>query len=135
MLPARTSFFFYLFVTFIYIIQRCAPVEPQYLTFAVENCREENSYYKMISEILCLLTTGFLPQTTRNLGSGSKSVWWSPIPSSPPRQDYVIYQGDILLPTNENLRNAIKVKKHLWKNGIVPYEFRDNFSKLFLLPY
>lgn len=40
-----------------------------------------------------------------------------------------LFQGDIILPKG---RNALLVKEYLWPNGIVPYVFHKNYSKLHL---
>lgn len=82
-----------------------------------------------LSGILCLLSSGFAPQSPRYVTNELKPVWWNPVRSSPPQGNFEIYQGDILVTKHEDLRNAIKNKAYLWKDGIIPYELGDNFSK------
>jgi hypothetical protein len=38
-----------------------------------------------------------------------------------------LFQGDIILAKG---RNALFVKEYLWPNGVVPYVFLSNYSKL-----
>jgi hypothetical protein len=40
-----------------------------------------------------------------------------------------LFQGDIILAKG---RNALLVKEYLWPNGVVPYVFHSNYSKLLL---
>lgn len=40
-----------------------------------------------------------------------------------------LFQGDIILAEG---KNALLVKEYLWPNGVVPYVFHSNYSKLLL---
>jgi hypothetical protein len=40
-----------------------------------------------------------------------------------------LFQGDIILAEG---RNALLVKEYLWPNGVIPYVFHSNYSKLLL---
>lgn len=80
---------------------------------------------------------GFTPFQRNAYTGESNKPWWGPSPSRAsqaeeyPELRSQLYQGDILLTDYEqDSRNAIRVKKYLWQNGVIPYRFAPgNFSE------